>query len=93
MHLNIKNDQAHAMARELARLTGESLTEAVTRAIAQRLERERARGRGRRVGVAARLRNLAEEYTALPLLDERSPEEILYDADGLPRRPGTEPRP
>jgi antitoxin VapB len=33
MHLNIKNDEAHKLATELARLTGENLTNAVTLAI------------------------------------------------------------
>jgi antitoxin VapB len=39
MQLNIKNDQAHALAVRLARATGESLTTAVTRALEQRLAR------------------------------------------------------
>ncbi len=33
MHLNIKNDEAHKLATELAGLTGESLTAAVTLAL------------------------------------------------------------
>jgi antitoxin VapB len=41
MQLNIKSDDAYALASELATLTGESLTAAVTEAIRQRLERER----------------------------------------------------
>ena len=43
MHLNIKNDEAHKLATELARLTGESLTSAVTLALRERLARERRR--------------------------------------------------
>jgi antitoxin VapB len=42
MALSIKTDDADRLARELARLTGESMTEAVTRALAERLDRERA---------------------------------------------------
>jgi antitoxin VapB len=41
MHLNIKNDEAHRLATELAALTGESLTGAVTSALRAQLARER----------------------------------------------------
>lgn len=39
MALNIKNEEAHALAARVARLTGESLTEAVTTALRERLAR------------------------------------------------------
>lgn len=39
MALSIKTDTADRLARELARLTGESMTEAVTKALAERLAR------------------------------------------------------
>jgi antitoxin VapB len=42
MSLNIKNEEANRLARRLARLTGESLTDAVTRALRERLERVEA---------------------------------------------------
>jgi len=48
--LNIKNAEARTLASELATLTGESLTEAVTIALRERLERERkARDREARI--------------------------------------------
>lgn len=40
MGLNIKNPEAHKLATELAELTGESLTDAVTIALRERLQRE-----------------------------------------------------
>ena len=43
MALSIKTNEADRLARELAKLTGESLTEAVTTALRERYERERAR--------------------------------------------------
>jgi antitoxin VapB len=43
MALSIKTDEADRLARALAKLTGESLTEAVTVALSERLSRERAR--------------------------------------------------
>jgi antitoxin VapB len=43
MALSIKTDEADRLARELARLHGETLTEAVTKALRERLERDRAK--------------------------------------------------
>jgi antitoxin VapB len=43
MALSIKTDEADRLARALARLTGETMTEAVTAALRERLARERAR--------------------------------------------------
>lgn len=41
MALSIKTDEADRLARELAKLTGESLTDAVTVALRERLARQR----------------------------------------------------
>ena len=43
MPLNIKNSEVHERAKELARITGESVTHAVAAAIDDSLERERRR--------------------------------------------------
>lgn len=43
MALSIKTAEADALARALAALTGETMTEAVTVALRERLEKERAR--------------------------------------------------
>jgi antitoxin VapB len=81
-HLNIKNDEAHKLATELADLTGESLSSAVTSALRERLARERRRRR--RDHVAAQLMKIGSRYAALPDTG-RNPEEILgYDGHGLP---------
>jgi antitoxin VapB len=42
MALSTKTKEADRLARELAQLTGETMTEAVTKALLQRLERERS---------------------------------------------------
>ena len=82
MALSIKSDEADRLARQLAAETEESLTEAVVTALRERLERVRAR-RGHTLG--ARVRKLQTEAAKLPVLDARSPDEILgYNADGLP---------
>jgi antitoxin VapB len=81
--LNIKNPETRRLAKELAALTGQSVTEAVTEALREQLERERkARGKA---GVAEKLMAIAEEFSKLPVLDDRDPDEILYDEYGLPK--------
>jgi antitoxin VapB len=81
--LNIKNEETHRRVRELAGLAGETMTQAVDRAVVERLDRlTRARNRARR---ADKLLQIGRECAALPVLDERSPEDMLYDERGLPR--------
>ena len=81
-HLSIKNGEAHRLATELARLTGESLTSAVTLALRERLARERRRRRTNRI--AARLMKIGSQFAALADTG-LSPDEILgYDEQGLP---------
>lgn len=86
MSLNIKSDEAHRLTRELARLTGESLTQAVTAAVQERLDRIRlARGDTQR---QAQLLLAIGRDTARRLAEPaRSAEhgELLYDERGLPR--------
>jgi len=80
MALSIKNDRADELARELAALTGESLTDAVITALQLRLADER-RARMRRVS----LDDILARAHALPILDDRPADEILgYDEHGLP---------
>ena len=82
MALSIKHPEADRLARELADETGEGLTEAVIVALRERLARTR---RGRRRGLAAELLRIGRECAALPVIDRRSPDEILgYDDEGLP---------
>lgn len=80
MALSIKNDEADDLARQLANLTGESLTDAVTESLRQRLERERrARGRDVRQLVAEAQAKVA----ALPRSDDRTADEIIgYNEHG-----------
>ncbi len=84
MGLNIKNEDAHRLAQELANITGESLTTAVTRALRERLDRVRRAGKG---SLAERL--LAIGRDCAPRLKEpfRSTDhaDLLYDERGLPR--------
>lgn len=84
MHLNIKNEATYRLAAELADLTGETMTAAVTVALRERLARERRCRAGRRL--ADELDEIALHCAALPVLDTRSDDDILgYDDHGLPR--------
>jgi antitoxin VapB len=84
MALNIRNPEAEKLATELAKQTGESKTEAVTKALRDRLARVR-RDRTRR-RLADELEEIGEHCASLPVLDARRAEEILgYDEVGLPR--------
>ncbi len=83
MALSLKDPETDALARAVAALTGESLTEAVRTALAERLARERLR-RGETTQLADQLDQLGRECAALPDLDPRSPDEIVgYDDTGL----------
>ena len=81
--LNIKNEHTHRRAKELARLAGETMTEAVDRAIAERLGR--IRKRRNKTALVERLLEIGHECAALPVLDQRRPEDMLYDKHGLPK--------
>jgi antitoxin VapB len=83
MSLNIKNEDTHRRARELARLAGETMTEAVDRAIAERLER--IRRKSNKAGLVERLLEIGHECALLPVLDKRRPDDMLYDKQGLPK--------
>ena len=85
MSLNIKNEEACRLASELANLTGETMTGAITVALRERLERER-----RERSIEARTRELHAigQRCASLLLDGPSAIEhgdFLYDERGLPK--------
>jgi antitoxin VapB len=85
MALSIKHPEADRLARELAQSTGEGITEAVINALRERLARLKVRRRHGRP-LTEELRAIGERVAALPVLDSRSPDEILdYDERGLPR--------
>ncbi len=82
MSLNIKNENTHRMAQELARATGESMTVAVSEAIRERLER--VRGKSKK-SMAEKLMKIARESGPLWKKPYVSIEELLYDEKGLPK--------
>ena len=83
MALSIKDPEADRLARELAARTGESLTEAVLVALRERLARET--GRTKAIALREELAAIRRRCAALPVVDNRSADEILgYDDRGLP---------
>ena len=84
MGLNIKNAETEKLVKQLAAMTGETLTGAITTSVKERLERARARSK---VGRAERLRAIAIECAAHLKQPYRSIEhgELLYDERGFPK--------
>jgi len=84
MPLSIKSLETERLAREIAAKTGESLTGAIQTALRERLERLNRRQQDR--NVTNQLREILRRVDQLPILDSRSPDEIVgYDENGLPR--------
>ena len=85
MSLNIKNEETHRLARELAELTGETMTGAITAALIERLEREK-----RERSIEERVRELHAIGQRCASMLRPGPSAVehgdfLYDERGLPR--------
>lgn len=84
MALSIKDPETERLARNLAQLTGENITTATKRAIEERLRR--LGGRSRKAALLEDMAEIRLRWSAMAVLDDRKPEEILgYDEHGLPR--------
>ena len=84
MALNIKNEEAQKLAKELARRTGESMTAAITEALRERLDRVRGEQGS---DLADRLVKIGKDCAAHLREPFRSVDhgELLYNEKGLPR--------
>lgn len=82
MSLNIKNEEAHRLAREIADLTGESMTSIVTEALREKLGRISGPDAAERMEAM-----LAIATETSPLLSgvDLDHGRLLYDEQGLPR--------
>lgn len=85
MTLNIKNEETCRLAGDLARLTGETMTDAITLALRERLAREE-----RRRDLDARVEELLGIGRRCAASLQRGPSaidhgDLLYDAHGLPK--------
>jgi antitoxin VapB len=85
MPLSIKDPEADKLARELTQRTGESITQAVITALRERLVREQRKDEAID-SLVDEVMDIGRHCAALPLLDPRSPDEIIgYDEHGLPQ--------
>jgi antitoxin VapB len=77
--LYIKNPVAHRLAEEISKRTGATLSDAVISALQDKVQQA-----GRAVN-RAKVDALCAKIQALPVLDSRTPDEILgYDDLGIP---------
>ena len=84
MSLNIKNEETYKLVQQLAKITGKSLTEAVTEAVRERLEKVRGKRKG---SLSDRLLRIGKDCAARLKEPYRSIDHdaLLYDEKGLPR--------
>jgi antitoxin VapB len=85
--MNIKNKDAYRLSKQLSKLTGESLTTAVTEAVRERLERLERVQREREIDLAARLLEIGRDCAAHLTEPFRTIDhgKMLYDDRGLPK--------
>lgn len=85
MGLSIKNPETEKLVRELAQLRGEGITEALTEVLRREVERERRKPRPKDIeATRRRVQEIVDELKKLPVLDDRSPDEIIgYNDQGL----------
>lgn len=80
MSMNIKNEETHRMAQELAALTGQSMSAAVNEALREKLARIKTDSVKEKI--AKIRREVAKELNGERLPDHA---ELLYDERGLPK--------
>lgn len=84
MPISIRNAKAEALAREVAERAGETMTQAISRALEERLVR--LRSPREQATTARRLLAIARRINRRRTRDRRTADRILgYDRDGLPR--------
>ena len=94
--LNIKDAETTRLARELAEMTGETQTEAVRKALRERLEREKAERASRDARTAdekrrefervwTKIKKIQEDVRRHGLAENMLTDDDLYDENGLPR--------
>ena len=83
MQISIKNEDTCLLARELAEVTGLSLTETIKSALSEMKDALREKRRQEKKSDIQQINVLLEEFDQYAVLDDRHPDEILYDKDGL----------
>jgi hypothetical protein len=94
--LNIKDAEATRLARELAKLTGETQTEVVRKALRERLEREKAERASHAARAAeekrrefekvwVKIKKIQEDVRRRGLAENVLTDDDLYDENGVPK--------
>jgi antitoxin VapB len=84
MSLNIKNEETDRLVHELASLTGESLTTAITKSVEERLDRLRQTERGNLSDRLLRIGKDCAAHLKEPFLTVEHGD-LLYDEKGMPK--------
>jgi antitoxin VapB len=84
MALNIKNAEVEEYARELARRRGQGITKVLLDTLRKEVERERRKPpKEDPEEFHRRIREIVDHFNSLPIVDDRSPDEILgYNEHG-----------
>ena len=84
MAFNIKNEETEQLARDLSKLTGETMTAAITEALRERLDRVR---KELGAGLADRILKIGKDCASHLHEPYRSIDhkKLLYDEKGMPR--------
>jgi hypothetical protein len=94
--LNIKDAETTRLVRELAKMTGETQTEVVRKALRERLEREKAERASLDARTAeekrrefekvwAKIKKIQEDVRRRRLAENMLTDDDLYDENGLPK--------
>jgi antitoxin VapB len=81
MAIYLKDPEVDELAREVAKLEGSSITEAISRALCERKRKLMDAREAKR----QRVEKVIAKIRALPVLDDRHPDEMLYDEYGVPK--------
>lgn len=85
MPISIKNEEVERLARDVAKLTGESLTDAIRVALAERETRLRRAKSGKTL--IDELNEIVDRYNSRPIVSNLTDDELLgYDEFGAPTR-------
>jgi antitoxin VapB len=91
MPISIKNPETEQLARQLAKETGETITQVITKSLQDRLQRVRGNRKGK--ALKEEIADILARVDALPRLNDKlSDDEILgYDENGIPATGSGEP--
>lgn len=81
MAFNIKNDETHALAKEVAEMSGESMSSAVDTALRERRDRLSANDRRARI---QHIIELGRKHRDKDYVASTDHGDLLYDENGLP---------